>query len=715
MERWYLLVGVGLIALTACGSDDDDELGAAGASGAPSTGGTERTTGGAGGATGEAGTAGAAASNFVGGAAGLILVGGSSATAGSAAASHVAGAAGVAGGYATSGVAGTAGSSFAAGAGRGPGSTGAAGTAGAIAVAGWSGTTGVAGTAGLVQAAGASGALSAAGTAGAAGSTGTAGAAGTAGSEATNGGGGGAGGIAGDPSWKGGAAGIGAAAGAAGSAPASLLATTLFFGNDNQSAPLVGIVQVESNLPSTVQLQISGGGETWELELASPAQWHERPILGLRPDMPYVVTATVTAGSQQVLTDPVEWHTPPLPSDFPRLELVQANSSLMEPGLTLFNVRIPTYLIVVDAAGQVRWFHRSNSKQSGHRLLSNGHIIYSIDRMRLIEIDWLGNQVADWYAEHAPNATPLGASSVAVDATALHHSVHEMPNGNLLALSVETREVDNFPTSTSDPDAPVETRLVAGDVILEFTRAGELVHEVSLLDLLDPTRVGHDSLGPHWDNWFPGSADWSHGNSATYDASSDAYLVSLRHQDAVIKVDRTTGSLTWILGNPANWGEPWQDKLLAPLGTLEWPYHQHAAEVVGGCVEMYDNGNMRAPAYAPEQTPFYSRAVRYTVDDDAMTVEQTWSYGSATGPEHFYSWRMSDADWQAGTGNMLIVSGALRTETTPDYEYIQVLELTEDGTPVFDLLVRDEPGPSPTGHTAFEGERIADLRFLDVD
>ena len=149
--------------------------------------------------------------------------------------------------------------------------------------------------------------------------------------------------------------------------------------------------------------------------------------------------------------------------------------------------------------------------------------------------------------------------------------------------------------------------------------------------------------------------------------------MSLRHQDAQVKVDRT-GAARWILGPHGGWNEPWRDRLLQPQGDLEWPYHGHGVEVTpAGTILLFDNGNNRALPF-DEPMPSedsYSRAVEYAVDEEALTVRQAWAY---PGPdaEPFYSSFLSDADWLPRTGNVLITDGG---RTRP----VETQRETEDG------------------------------------
>ena len=187
-----------------------------------------------------------------------------------------------------------------------------------------------------------------------------------------------------------------------------------------------------------------------------------------------------------------------------------------------------------------------------------------------------------------------------------------------------------------------------------------------LLDVLDPHRVSHGSLGTgFWRHIYedileePGK-DWAHANSIVYDASDDSVLVSLNHQSTLMKMRLEDSSIAWLLGDHAGWEEPWSDHLLEPEGDLIWTSNQHAAELTPtGTVLVFDNGGHRSPPFAPN-TPMeerYSRAVEFRIDEEAMTTEELWSYGSLD-TDHFFSSFLCDVDLQPTTGNVIVTDGA---------------------------------------------------------
>ena len=502
-------------------------------------------------------------------------------------------------------------------------------------------------------------------------------------------------------------------------------------------APLGVAVEVNTDEPARLSVEIADDAGVDRLELdGEPGTEHVVPLVGLRPGRTHSVTfiATDAAGNAD-RAPPLIVETDPLPDDFPPLETTVSRPERMEPGWTLLNVyrwgdegNDPNFglLVAVDATGEVVWYYRADHTIMQAIPLANGNLLYmaSLDGVWgiLVEIDLLGNVVRRWHSRAAAGRAPAG--SILVDTDSLHHEIIELPSGNLVALSSEVRSYDDYPTSDEDADAPRETRDVIGDVIVEFTPDGTILAEWPLLDAVDPYRISYGSLGTgFWEDTYLAlghptgeAADWAHANALAHDPVDDAFVVSLRHQDAQVKVDRN-GAARWILGPHGGWDEPWHDRLLEPQGDLEWPFHGHGVEVTpDGSILLFDNGNNRALPFdepmAAEDS--YSRAVEFEVDEEAMTVRQAWAY-PGPGAERFYSSFLSDADRLPQTGNVLITDGArtrpVETEDgeTEDRRWARIVEVTRDEAAevVFELTIDDE---SPVGWHVYRAGRWTPTR-----
>ena len=459
---------------------------------------------------------------------------------------------------------------------------------------------------------------------------------------------------------------------------------------DNQSTPLAAIVTLLTHEPARIRLDISDGTNGWSLE-AEPDydRSHEIPVFGLRPGREHSFTVyAVDKSANSSVAGPFMLAPIPLPELFPDIRVTVSNSFAMEPGLTLFNLmhwyedrRDAEYgsLVIVNQLGEVVWFHDAGFPLLDARQLENGNILYMNSKYgMLVEVDMLGNAVSRWHSTGVPKDVP--EDSIPVETETFHHEVSVMPNGNFLTLGAELRDFDEYPSSEQDPDAPSQPATVVGDVILEFTPAGDIVHSWSFLDILDPHRFGYQSLDPGF--WKPvfgedhagALRDWMHANAIIYDDRDHSVIVSSRTQDAVVKVDLDTGELQWILGVPDGWHEPWSDHLLAPVQfvgmgryadkkDMEWPYHQHAPMITPrGTLLLYDNGNFRSRPFNVSQKPedSYSRAVEYSINEITMEVSEVWSHGGP-GEGAIYSSFISDADWLPRTENVLVTHGGILT------------------------------------------------------
>ena len=504
--------------------------------------------------------------------------------------------------------------------------------------------------------------------------------------------------------------------------------------NPNAAAPLAAIFALEADQRVTVRLVLEDGSEPWVEALShDPAFRHEAVILGLHANSEYLVTAVVTnATGQETTSQPQLLKTAKYPDDFPALELKTSVVSKMEPGVTLFNLihwqedgsgdRDFGGLIAVNEAGVVIWFYRPDHAPTDARLLANGNILYIAGRNGVgYEIDMLGNVVHQWHATGTKKE--VDATSIPVKTDTFHHDLVEMPSGNLLTISSEIRGYDNYVTSPSDPTPKTEQTHLVGDVLVEFTREGEIVREVSLLDILDPYRIGSapSFSGEFWQEVYKGVfdgalLDWGHTNSVIFDEEQNAFIASVRRQDAVIKLDAKSGELIWILGNHARWNAPWQSKLLKPVGDVVWPNHGHAVELTPDRTYlMYDNGSSREGA--DHKSKRYSRVVEYAVDEAAGEVREVWQYGNRPG-EEFYSSFVSDADWLPRTGNILITDGGRIRDEKGEYapqfaghHWARILEVTHTNPAevVFELVIDDASG----AWNVYRAERIRSLYSND--
>jgi arylsulfate sulfotransferase len=381
--------------------------------------------------------------------------------------------------------------------------------------------------------------------------------------------------------------------------------------------------------------------------------------------------------------------------------------------------RLQNYRIVLNHRGEIVFFARS--RQGTPRLLQNGYFL-AFNRNRLSEMDLFGTITRRWTKRAVKIPT---AGIVRIDwGSPFHHACAELPNGNLLTIAKGRYPLNQYPQNDTGRTELVGRAILVGDVIIEIDRqSGTVVQSYPLVKILDPYRVCYGSTKPDPDTKFPSPLlrDWSHANSVAYDGSDDSLIVSVRNQDAIVKISRATGELVWILGCHDNWKDRWKEKLLTPIGTLEWQYHQHDVVVTShGTVMCFDNGNYRACPPRPKAASKdnYSRAVEFEIDASNMTVRQVWSFGEKDIGLP-YAARSGSVAELARTNNVFINYGTVSTDADGQYAndagthiYTRMVEVTRGGEIVFDASIQDPT--KALSHSVYRCQYLHSLYALKI-
>ena len=468
--------------------------------------------------------------------------------------------------------------------------------------------------------------------------------------------------------------------------------------NPNPQAPLVALVRFKTDAAVSTTLEIDDGRRTRRVSYG-PEEDPEQglAIIGMRADTEHRIT--VTAGD----AGPVElaYRTPPLPADdtdMPTITTVTSQPKEMADGFTILSIRrgAPTraiwmtpgqfafmrdwsMLVALDDEGEVVWYYKADSRIAGVHRLANGNLFYHHVDFRSVEIDMCGNVVRTFFADKRPFGPVEEPGAIGIDAQSLHHQPHEMPNGNYLALTANAKEIENYYTSETDPDAPRSAQKVVGDKIVEFTPEGEIVWDWNTFDHLDIWRYGYLLMEVYWHTrGFPGHYDWTHGNGVSYDPYDDSVLISLRHQDAVVKIDKKTKEIKYILGDHQGWEGDFKEKLLTRTSDFRWHYHGHNPRVTGeNTFVMYDNGVIRAMPPDPIKPPHecFARAVEYEVNLETMEVSELWTSSDDEDSDRVVSFAMGDAH-RLENGNMMVIDSVC----LPEHEQLNRRVAAEDLT-----------------------------------
>lgn len=208
----------------------------------------------------------------------------------------------------------------------------------------------------------------------------------------------------------------------------------------------------------------------------------------------------------------------------------------------------------------------------------------------LREIDLAGNTL------HETTSARLAEQlkGVAGNITLNEHEALRLPNGDTAVLATVERM---FPAGTQGSSGPVD---ILGNMVVVLDQNWQVTWYWNAFDHLDVSRAailgevcGQQQIGCPPLVLASQANDWLHSNSIYYNPSDGNLLVSVRHQDWVIKIDYQNGSgagnVLWRLGLGG-------DFTITSSDPYPWFSHQHDVgyELNGTTVlSLYDNGNTR--------------------------------------------------------------------------------------------------------------------------
>ncbi len=315
------------------------------------------------------------------------------------------------------------------------------------------------------------------------------------------------------------------------------------------------------------------------------------------------------------------------PDRIPTISVTASDVLSPNPGVQLLDlIRLSDNIAVVtNLDGNIIWFHETFLQlpltirylPSGNFLINNS--TRGGSESILQEIDLAGNVLREIVASEINNK--LVARGLEPVAGFFHHDAIVLPNGHLMLLAAFNK---TFTDLIGFEGQAVE---MVGDSLIQLDENLDPVWTWSSFDHLDVNRYPFSDPEP------PNPFDWTHGNAVVYSAADNTLLVSLRHQDWVLKIDYQdglgNGGVLWRLGFEGDFD-------LLDAGSEGWPYAQHDPFIIEDQVgvlrlAIWDNGNFRVVDDLTGATcdpdvlgSCYSRAVIYDIDQTSSTVRTVW-------------------------------------------------------------------------------------------
>jgi arylsulfate sulfotransferase len=356
-----------------------------------------------------------------------------------------------------------------------------------------------------------------------------------------------------------------------------------------------------------------------------------------------------------------------------------------QPGLELLDTMYGAAngVVVTDLSGNVLWTYANPGNLNviqGVKVLPNGNFLMTIGAnsdavlraplpagtiSEIREVNLAGVTVREISVDDL-NASLASAdcAECRVRLNTFHHDVEPLPNGHWLVLSNTTRALS---AASEPPLTNTAATTVLGDVIVDLDENLRPVWVWNEFNHLDPNR--HPLSFP----------DWTHTNAIVYSKDDGNLLVSIRHQNWVLKVKYADGagdgSILWRLGQGG-------DFTLSGGTDQDWVYAQHLPAFFSPntsgvfSLGVMDNGDDRTfssdVTCDSEGAPpcLYTTIPVWQIDEGAKTATLTFHQKL---PTNLYS------PW--GGSVDLLENGNVEYDLTGVGFGSDVFEVTQDSTP----------------------------------
>ena len=472
--------------------------------------------------------------------------------------------------------------------------------------------------------------------------------------------------------------------------------------------PLVALYSVPPSSADTVfvQFAVAGDDPQWrntDARAVVPGKSTNFFVAGMLPNTTYQMRHVFSDGTG---SEPVLFATGTLPTTlaFPTYTVSQPPGPGSDSGQDMIfhiSARSPSTIpnpLATDLQGHVMWYYDPSSSgltftfpiqsltPAGTVLLVGIDPYTALPNSRnvLREVDLAGNPIRE------TNLAAINAQLTALGHTDVVHSftndVQRLPDGRTAAIGITERTIDVNGTPTNS----IGMSIIVLDADFRVTWAW------NGFDHMDVNRgpvlgeiVQANSTGPTTAVPRLPAVDWLHINAVSWSPADGNLVLSIRHQDWVVKVDYRNGAgdghVVWRLGQGG-------DFTLNSADPNAWFSHQHNAHYIDdSTMVLLDNGNTRRAS----DPSAHSRGQVWTIDETSMAATpllnaDLGSYAGAVG-----------AAQRLSNGNYAFTLGINGPE--PPRPPAHLVEVTSDGTKVYDLQVNKTEYRSYRTRTLYEG------------
>ncbi|MEO5837896.1 MAG: arylsulfotransferase family protein [Acidimicrobiales bacterium] len=275
------------------------------------------------------------------------------------------------------------------------------------------------------------------------------------------------------------------------------------------------------------------------------------------------------------------------------------------------------YAVIVDERGVPVWYRKATTPILDLKRLAVGPLAGRLAWVPVLG-QGFGVDPTRGYEIHELDGT-LVRSVLTVGPPTDQHDMVALPNGNFALFAYE--EITNVNLTVLGPGFTSNEAVVRGR-IQEIDPSGALVWEWKAEDHIS---IAESTFQLRFNLTDTSVVDLEHFNALDV-ASNGDYIVTARHMDAVFRVSRTTGAITWKLGGTAANKDLAQSLQIAndPFGG---PKRPHDARLLpDGSISLFDNrvgatGATRSAVYAIDTASNRATLIAsYARPDGAITA-----------------------------------------------------------------------------------------------
>jgi arylsulfate sulfotransferase len=420
------------------------------------------------------------------------------------------------------------------------------------------------------------------------------------------------------------------------------------------------------------------GLNSWQVATPSPNGGQVKVYVGgMTGQSLYHMRAQVSLADGATLNDAdntFSTGTPPVTST---VQASTTSGQVPQAGIEMWNTLLPAepaQAFATDLSGNVIWTYTFQGSPldllQGIQLLPNGHFLLLISYLSSLtaaaanrdagtidvirEVDLAGNTIRELSMDTLNKS--LAAKGYNYALKNFHHNVLALPNGHWVLLTA-------YPKAFTNLSGYSGSVTVLGDVLVDVD---ENFNPDWVWDTFDHLDINRRPMN------FP---DWTHSNDLLYSTDDHNLLLSMRHQNWVVKIDfadgQGSGKILWRLGEGGDF------KLVGGTDPTDWFYAQHGMSYftpnTTGVfrIGLMDNGNDRdfpsgrvtCKPNQPTTAQCYSTLPVLEINENTMTASLVVHY---VPPPSYFSFFGGNAE-QLANGDIHVdfcapLSGAIVQE-----------------------------------------------------